>query len=118
MTSPPVDNLHQLRLSSESARSTSIPLATKPNGHDRSLSLENGSFDASTDGVTGEETLESLRAELERTRAEKDALGEQYSGLLAKLTAMRTTLGNKLKEDAVRLRFLPASRVLLMRGWG
>lgn len=48
-----------------------------------------------------------LRQELEKTRAEKDALSDQYRGLLGKLTAMRTTLGNKLKEDAVSTRATP-----------
>lgn len=43
----------------------------------------------------------SLEAELERTRAEKDHLSHQYRSLLGKLTAMRNTLGEKLKEDAV-----------------
>ncbi|KAF8314968.1 hypothetical protein DL93DRAFT_2036492, partial [Clavulina sp. PMI_390] len=44
-----------------------------------------------------------LRAELERTRAEKDTLDEHYRTLLDKVTAMRTTLGNKLKQDAEEL---------------
>jgi hypothetical protein len=43
----------------------------------------------------------SLEAQLERTRAEKDQLSHQYRTLLGKLTAMRNTLGEKLKEDAV-----------------
>ena len=43
-----------------------------------------------------------LQRELERTREEKDTLAAQYRNLLAKLTTMRTTLGNKLKQDAVR----------------
>lgn len=42
-----------------------------------------------------------LEAELERTRAEKDHLSNQYRTLLGKLTAMRNSLGEKLKEDAV-----------------
>jgi hypothetical protein len=41
--------------------------------------------------------------ELERVRAEKDHLSHQYRSLLGKLTAMRNTLGEKLKEDAVGL---------------
>jgi hypothetical protein len=49
-----------------------------------------------------------LRAELERTRAEKDTLDEHYRNLLERVTAMRTTLGNKLKQDAVRLPSLNA----------
>jgi hypothetical protein len=42
-----------------------------------------------------------LQEELERTRAEKGALDSQYHSLLEKVTAMRTTLGNKLRQDAV-----------------
>ncbi|KIY47386.1 hypothetical protein FISHEDRAFT_27774, partial [Fistulina hepatica ATCC 64428] len=45
----------------------------------------------------------ALQAELKRTREEKDALAAQYHNLLAKLTNMRTTLGNKLKQDAEEL---------------
>ncbi|BEJ18027.1 hypothetical protein CspHIS471_0703040 [Cutaneotrichosporon sp. HIS471] len=41
--------------------------------------------------------------ELERVRAEKDHLSHQYRSLLGKLTAMRNTLGEKLKEDAEEL---------------
>jgi hypothetical protein len=43
-----------------------------------------------------------LRRQLERTNEEKEHLATQYRSLLAKLTTMRTTLGNKLKQDAVR----------------
>lgn len=45
--------------------------------------------------------IQRLEQELQRTREEKDALATQYRNLLAKLTTMRTTLGNKLKQDAV-----------------
>ncbi|OBZ67870.1 hypothetical protein A0H81_12275 [Grifola frondosa] len=47
--------------------------------------------------------IQRLQRELERTKEEKDALATQYRNLLAKLTAMRTTLGNKLKQDAEEL---------------
>ena len=43
-----------------------------------------------------------LQQELDRTREEKEVLAGQYRNLLAKLTTMRTTLGNKLQQDAVR----------------
>lgn len=61
----------------------------------------------STNGDTHEEfahldPLQRLQRELERTKQEKDALAAQYRTLLSKLTAMRTTLGNKLQQDAVR----------------
>ena len=49
--------------------------------------------------------VQRLEQELQRTREEKDALATQYRNLLAKLTTMRTTLGNKLKQDAVRTSF-------------
>ncbi|KAH9941857.1 uncharacterized protein BXZ73DRAFT_41364 [Epithele typhae] len=47
--------------------------------------------------------VQRLENELQRTREEKDALAAQYRNLLAKLTTMRTTLGNKLKQDAEEL---------------
>ncbi|EMD35415.1 hypothetical protein CERSUDRAFT_157152 [Gelatoporia subvermispora B] len=47
--------------------------------------------------------IQRLQRELERTKADKDTLAAQYRNLLAKLTAMRTTLGNKLKQDAEEL---------------
>lgn len=49
------------------------------------------------------ESLRSLREELEVTRAEKSNIEAQYSSLLGKLTTMRSTLGDKLKQDAVSL---------------
>ncbi|KAH9852319.1 hypothetical protein C2E23DRAFT_731178 [Lenzites betulinus] len=47
--------------------------------------------------------IQRLERELQRTREEKDTLATQYRNLLAKLTTMRTTLGNKLKQDAEEL---------------
>ncbi|KAG6854485.1 hypothetical protein C0991_006087 [Blastosporella zonata] len=52
---------------------------------------------------TNDDPITKLQRELERTREEKDTLATQYSNLLAKLTTMRTTLGNKLKQDAEEL---------------
>ena len=46
--------------------------------------------------------VQKLQRDLERTNEEKEQLATQYRNLLAKLTTMRTTLGIKLKEDAVR----------------
>lgn len=54
-------------------------------------------YDADT-----EERTRALEDELERTRADRDAWEEQYQGLLAKLTTMRNTVGDKLRQDAVR----------------
>lgn len=51
--------------------------------------------------------VERLQRELDRTKEEKESLEAQYRNLLSKLTTMRTTLGNKLKQDAVRSRSAP-----------
>ncbi|KAG8904852.1 hypothetical protein FRB99_001058 [Tulasnella sp. 403] len=94
--------LQTLRLSMDSARGNSTTNGI--NGHD-----SNTAFDAASvapNGTGGEDpasVIERLQQELERTRAEKETLGDQYRGLLAKLTTMRTTLGNKLREDAEEL---------------
>lgn len=53
--------------------------------------------------------IQRLQRDLQRTKEEKDALAAQYRNLLSKLTAMRTTLGNKLKQDAVRSCLLPSA---------
>ena len=45
--------------------------------------------------------VQTLQRELDVTREEKEKLATQYNNLLAKLTQMRTTLGTKLKQDAV-----------------
>ena len=46
--------------------------------------------------------MSKLQQELERTREERDKYASQYRNLLTKLQNMRNTLGNKLKQDAVR----------------
>lgn len=48
-----------------------------------------------------EQDLSHLRHELAIARQEKEVLGNQYRNLLGKLTAMRQSLGDKLREDAV-----------------
>ena len=50
----------------------------------------------------GDDPLNKLQRELDRTKEEKEGLAAQYRNLLAKLTQMRTSLGNKLQQDAVR----------------
>ncbi|KAF8178261.1 hypothetical protein BJ912DRAFT_900458 [Pholiota molesta] len=44
-----------------------------------------------------------LQRELDRTNEEKEKLATQYRNLLGKLTQMRTSLGNKLQQDAEEL---------------
>jgi len=86
-----------LRLSVDSDRDSQNPSLTygKTNGH-----TANGSEDSEG---TDLDPIERFQKELERTKEEKDVLASQYRTLLSKLTAMRTTLGNKLQQDAVSL---------------
>lgn len=88
--SPPLQDTNGVRSSLDSERSSSPSPAKGLNGH------------ADEHDLADMDPVERLQAQLERTRQEKDALAAQYNHLLAKLTTMRTTLGNKLKQDAVR----------------
>jgi len=64
-------------------------------------------FKPTVNGVhhTGDEDgldpISKLQQELERTREERDEFETQYRNLLGKLQTMRSSLGNKLKQDAV-----------------
>ncbi|KAJ7738891.1 hypothetical protein B0H14DRAFT_2991517 [Mycena olivaceomarginata] len=83
--------LSETRLSLDSDRSSTPSPFVHSNGH----TLVNGSKKSDDD--------EPSDHQLERTREEKETLAAQYRNLLAKLTTMRTTLGNKLKQDAEEL---------------
>ncbi|KAJ7792926.1 hypothetical protein B0H14DRAFT_2928687 [Mycena olivaceomarginata] len=84
-------------LSLDSDRSSTPSPFVHSNGH----TLVNGSKKSDDDEPS--DPVEKLQRELERTREEKETLAAQYRNLLAKLTTMRTTLGNKLKQDAEEL---------------
>ncbi|KAF9269616.1 hypothetical protein L218DRAFT_993643 [Marasmius fiardii PR-910] len=83
----------ELRSSLDSDRSNTPPINPIPNGS----SAETTDEDETLDSIT------RLQRELQRTREEKETLASQYRNLVAKLTTMRTTLGNKLKQDAEEL---------------
>lgn len=89
-----------LRLSVDSDRDAQSPSLTNGNPDCHAANGSNGSED-SEDGDL--DPVERLQKELERTKEEKNVLASQYRTLLSKLTAMRTTLGNKLQQDAVSL---------------
>lgn len=95
---PEKSSIDEPRSSGDSERN--IVLATPPmhqNGIKDHISSDSiGHLNGSDD------PLERLQRELDVTREEKENLATQYSNLLAKLTQMRNTLGNKLKQDAVR----------------
>jgi hypothetical protein len=96
IASPTLSQAHQalngLRLSGDSERSNAT--SPPPAG-------VNGTKEHVEDGGEGD-PLEQLQRELQRTRDEKETLATQYRNLLSKLTNMRTTLGTKLQQDAVR----------------
>ncbi len=52
-------------------------------------------------GSAGETSAQGLRQELARAQKERDDFEAQYKGLLGKLTQMRSTLGERLRQDAV-----------------
>lgn len=49
------------------------------------------------------DTVEGLQAELGRLKDERDSFEAQYHGLLSKLGQMRSTLGDRLRQDAEEL---------------
>lgn len=87
----------ELRISGELDRTTFLATPPLVNG-----TATNGQHVDISDDLDGLDPVERLQRELVRTKEEKDALASQYNSLLSKLQAMRTTLGNKLKQDAVR----------------
>lgn len=95
---PPEQSLADLRLSGELDRANLPSSLTLPNGTASTGVGVNGSDDSED-----LDPVERLQKELNRTKEEKDALASQYRTLLSRLTAMRDTLGNKLKQDAVCL---------------
>ncbi|KAG2156857.1 uncharacterized protein EDB93DRAFT_1125997 [Suillus bovinus] len=81
------------RSSLDSERSsTSSPIVGVNGHHSRALMDEEGL-----------DPVEKLTRELKHEREEKENLAAQYRNLLAKLTTMRTSLGNKLQQDAEEL---------------
>lgn len=97
-SSPSVSSLpgSEHTLSGESRRSLDLPL----NG--------NGVHSNSNEES---DLVQRLERELDHTREEKENLATQYRNLLAKLTQMRTSLGNKLQQDAV-------SEILVVHPYG
>ncbi|KAI0701044.1 hypothetical protein BC835DRAFT_1324653 [Cytidiella melzeri] len=63
----------------------------------------NGTEHVQHEDLSDMDPVQRLQLELARCKEEKEALATQYSNLLAKLTTMRATLGNKLKQDAEEL---------------
>lgn len=82
-----------------------VPDGDRPHDQDASLlpsAASTAAVPPSTHPEAGDGVL-SPAQELATVRAEKSALEDQYRALLSKLTTMRNTLGDKLRQDAVRL---------------
>lgn len=86
-SSPPASNSNSLLNSA--VLSPPLPLGRTSGESARSL------------GGHDDDAVSQLEAELAVVRNEKEVLSGQYRGLLGKLTAMRQSLGEKLREDAV-----------------
>jgi hypothetical protein len=57
-----------------------------------------------TEGAeSNQEELQSLREELEEANESKEHFETQYNNLLGRVNTIKTTLGNRLKADAVGL---------------
>ncbi|KAI6019966.1 hypothetical protein F5J12DRAFT_814450 [Pisolithus orientalis] len=78
-------------LDTDSERGSTSSPAAHPAMNGRAHTPENG------------DDSESLQRKLRQALEEKENLSTQYHSLLAKLTAMRTSLGTKLKQDAEEL---------------
>jgi len=77
------------------------PTTPKANGIHKTSSVEprpNGSLHNGDP-----DTIEELQAELKHTREEKELLEGQYRTLLDRLSEMKSKIGHKLKQDAVRI---------------
>lgn len=85
-------SLRNIRGSIDSERSVRSPNGI--NGH-ASRASEDSTHDPS-------DIIARLKHELEQITEEKAALQVQHNNVLSKVHTMRTTLGNKLKQDAVR----------------
>ncbi|KAF8524309.1 hypothetical protein BU17DRAFT_74799 [Hysterangium stoloniferum] len=87
--------LAQMRLSFDSSPGGGSPGPSTVNGF---------SFTTGEKSINGEGDLaQSMQEDLQRTKQENETLTTKYNTLVAKLTAMRTSVESKLKRDAEEL---------------
>jgi hypothetical protein len=94
MASPLADSFDDLHIDN--------PTTPKANGVHKDLSIDHAPNGSLHNGDAG--TVEELQAELIRTREEKELLEGQYRTLLDRLSEMKSKIGQKLKQDSVRIR--------------
>lgn len=91
--------LAELRLSIDGAHEP-LKNGHQTNGVNGKASPGSNSTRSSAE-INGQDKVALLQRELHQCRQEKDALATQYQNLVSRLNNMRTTLGNKLKQDGV-----------------
>lgn len=91
---------------------SNLPKSTSISSSIHSLTNGNHIENDNDTTIVGDSTIEDslerikdLEEELVTTRLEKETFEAQYRSLLGKLTTMRNTLGDKLKQDAVSFQF-------------
>ena len=102
--SQPVEEM----LPDEPKASSSSPSA---NGHASAAAaaITNSSPHEATEEDASTMDRDALLEELTRVKEERDGFEGSYKGLLGKLTQMRSTLGDRLRQDAVS--------ICLEKGW-
>jgi hypothetical protein len=96
--------LTELRISIDSDKVSPIRNGAVAKDASRSSATTDSSPRSSSEvrTVGSDDGTHDLQSELDRCRQEKEALRTQYQNLVSRLNNMRTTLGNKLKQDGVR----------------
>lgn len=83
-------------------------------------SIQNGPAAAASDDAQAEHEVElqNLRDELEEANEGKEHFETQYKNLLGRVNTIKTSLGDRLKADAVRKARRSAAGRALERGQG
>ena len=91
------------RASLDAASASTSTLPTTTNG--TTTTSHDATHSGDEDGWTPLSSMSDaeVRAELTRVRDERDTFESQYRSLLSKLTTMRATLGDRLRQDAEEL---------------
>ena len=82
-------------------REAEVEAETEDNNGEIAEGDEAGEEEEEDDEDQEQDRIQALESELAQTVREKEHLSTQYRTLLGKLQAMRNSLGEKLKEDAV-----------------
>lgn len=119
MLNKPVEDIMNTKASTDSVETTtSYPLASSSSVNSSHINgIEGGKSETSHEAdegdvgwdadeigsKDGESSTKALREELARVREERNSFEAQYRGLLGKLSQMRSTLGDRLRQDAEEL---------------